>query len=50
MRVLVVGVLAIGIGTLAFIGLLTIVRELFCERILEAPSLTDKEAMTENRP
>jgi hypothetical protein len=48
MRLLVVSVLTIGIGTLVLLGLLTIARELFCESILEAPSMPDKEAMTEN--
>jgi hypothetical protein len=48
MRLLIVGVLAFGILTLVLFGLLTIARELFCEGILEAPSMTDKEAVTEN--
>ena len=48
MRLLVVGAFAIGILTLALFGLLAMVRELFCESIREAPSMTDKEAMTEN--
>jgi hypothetical protein len=50
MRLLVVGVLAVGIGILALLGLLTIIRELFGEGILEAPSMTDNDAMTENSP
>ena len=48
MRLLAVGVLAIGFGTFVFLGLLTMVRELFCESLLEAPSMADKEATTEN--
>jgi hypothetical protein len=48
MRLLVVGLLTIGVGTLVFLGLVTIARELFGESTLEAPSMTDNEAMTEN--
>jgi hypothetical protein len=47
MRLLVVAALAIGLGTLALLGLLTMVRELFCESPLEAPFMIEKEAMRE---
>jgi hypothetical protein len=33
MRLLVAGVLTLGFGTLVLLGLLTMIRELFCERI-----------------
>jgi len=35
-------------GSLMLLGLLTVVRELFCDRILEAPSLPDSDAATEH--
>jgi hypothetical protein len=47
MRLLVVAALTIGLGTLVLFGLLTMVRELFCESSLEAPFMIDKEAMRE---
>lgn len=34
-------------GSLVLLGLLTLVRELFCDRNLAAPSLPDGEATTE---
>jgi hypothetical protein len=34
-------------GSLVLLGLLTMVRELFCDRILEAPSMPDGDAATE---
>jgi hypothetical protein len=48
MRLVVLGVLTIGLGTLVLLALLAMVRELFCESILEAPSMTDKEALREH--
>jgi hypothetical protein len=48
LRLVVVGVLAIGIGALALLGLLVMVRDLFCENIPETPSMTDKEVMTKH--
>jgi hypothetical protein len=48
MRLAVAGLLTIGFGTLALLGLLSVVRELFCESILDAPSMTDKETTREN--
>jgi hypothetical protein len=48
MRCVVVGVLAIGVGALALLGLLVMVRDLFCENISEASSMTDKEVMTKH--
>jgi hypothetical protein len=48
MRLVVVGVLTIGFVTLVLLGLVSMVRELFYESMLDAPSLTDQEATTEN--
>jgi len=48
MRLVVVGVLAIGVGALALLGLLVMVRDLFCKDIPEAPSMTDTEVMTKH--
>jgi hypothetical protein len=48
MRLVVEGVLTIGFVTLVLLGLLSMVRELFCESMLDAPSMTDQEATTEN--
>ena len=45
-HLVIVGVLAIGVGALALLGLLVMVRDLFGENILEAPSMTDKEVTT----
>jgi hypothetical protein len=42
MRLVVVGLLTIGFATLVLLGLLSMVRELFCESILDAPSMSDK--------
>jgi hypothetical protein len=47
MRLLVVAAVAIGFGTLVLLGLLTMVRELFCDSPLEARFMIDKEAMRE---
>ena len=49
MRLLLVGVLTLGLGTLVILGLLVLVRDLFCERLLEAPSVADEEAAREHR-
>ena len=47
-HLLIAGVLLFVIaGSLVLLGLLTMVRELFCDRILEAPSVTDGEVTTE---
>jgi hypothetical protein len=35
-------------GSLVLLGLLTMIRELFCDRMAEAPSMPDGEATTEN--
>jgi hypothetical protein len=35
-------------GSLVLLGLLTMVRELFCDGIIEAPAMTDGEATTEH--
>jgi hypothetical protein len=48
LRLMVVGVLAIGVGALALLGLLVMVRDLFCENIPEAPSMIDKEVMAKH--
>jgi hypothetical protein len=48
MRVLLVGVLILGLGALVFLGLLVMVRDLFCESFLEAPSVADEEAAREH--
>jgi hypothetical protein len=48
MRLLLVCVLVLGVGTLVFLGLLVMVRDLFCESLLEAPSVTDEEAGREH--
>jgi hypothetical protein len=48
MRLLVVGALTIGFGFLALLGLLTMIRELFCESIVEAPFIADGEATREH--
>jgi hypothetical protein len=48
-HLLVAGVLILIVsGSLALLGLLTLVRELFCDRILEAPSMIDGDAATEH--
>jgi hypothetical protein len=48
-HLLVAGVLILAVsGSLLLLGLLTMVRELFSDRILEAPSLTDGDATTEH--
>ena len=47
-QLVIVGMLAIGVGALALLGLLVMVRDLFGENILEAPSMTDKEVMTKH--
>jgi hypothetical protein len=48
-HLLVAGVLILAVsGSLLLLGLLTMVRELFSDRILEAPSMTDEEAATEH--
>jgi hypothetical protein len=47
-HLLIAGVLIFVIsGSLVLLGLLTMVRELFCDRILGAPSMTDAEVTTE---
>lgn len=47
-HILVVGILIFVVpGSLVLLGLLTMVRELFCDRILDAPSMTDGDAATE---
>jgi hypothetical protein len=48
MRVLLVGVLILGLGALVFLGLLVMVRDLFCESFLEAPSVADDETAREH--
>jgi hypothetical protein len=49
MRLLVLGVaLAIGVGALALLGLLVMVRELFCQNIPEASSMTDDGALRDH--
>ena len=48
MRLLLVGVLILGLGALVFLGLLVMVRDLFRESFLEAPSVTDEEAAREH--
>jgi hypothetical protein len=48
-HLLVAGVLILVLaGSLVLLGLLTMVRELFCDRILEAPSLPDGDSATEH--
>ena len=48
MRLLLVSVLVLGSGTLVFLGLLVMVRDLFGEGLLAAPSVTDDEAAREH--
>ena len=48
MRLLLVGVLILGLGALVFLGLLVMVRDLFRESFLEAPSVADEEAAREH--
>jgi hypothetical protein len=48
MRLLLVGVLILGLGTLVILGLLVMVRDLFCESRLEAPGVADEEAVREH--
>jgi hypothetical protein len=48
MRVLLVGVLILGLGALAFLGLWVMVRDLFCESFLESPGVADEEAASEH--
>jgi hypothetical protein len=49
MYLLVAGVLIfVVLGSLVLLGLLTMVRELVCDRTLEVPSVTDGEATTEH--
>jgi hypothetical protein len=47
MRLLVAGALIVGFGTLVLLGLLTMIRELFCESLVEAPLMTGGEATNE---
>jgi hypothetical protein len=48
MRLLLVGVLILGLGALVFLGLLVMVRDLFCESLFEAPSMADEDAAREH--
>jgi len=48
MRLLLVGVLVLGLGTLVFLGLLVMVRDLFCESPLSAPRVADEESAREH--
>jgi hypothetical protein len=48
MRLLLVGVLILGLGVLVFLGLLVMVRDLFCESFLEVPSAADEESTAEH--
>ena len=43
MRLLLVGVLFLGLGTLVFLGLLVLFRDLLCESLHEAPSVAGEE-------
>jgi hypothetical protein len=47
-RFLLVGVVILGLSTLVFLGLLVMVRDLFCDSFLEVPSLADEEAAREH--
>jgi hypothetical protein len=47
MNLLLVAALTLGLGTLALIGLLTLVRELLHESIIDAPSMPDAKAPRE---
>jgi hypothetical protein len=47
MRLLLVGVLILGLGALVFLGLWVMVRDLFCESFLESPGVADEEAARE---
>jgi hypothetical protein len=47
-HLMIVGVLIVVIsGGLVLLGLLTMVRELFCDRILEVPAMSDGELTAE---
>jgi hypothetical protein len=48
MRLLLVGALILGLGTLVILGLLVMVRDLFCESLFEAPSVADEDAAREH--
>jgi hypothetical protein len=48
MRLLLLGVLILGLVTLVFLGLLVMVRDLLCGSFLEAPSVADEEAAREH--
>jgi hypothetical protein len=48
MRLLGVGAFILGLGALFLFGLLAMVRELFCECMLAAPSVTHAEAAGEH--
>jgi hypothetical protein len=48
-HLVVAGVLIVAVsGSLVLLGLLTMIRELFCDRIAEAPSMPDEEATTQH--
>jgi hypothetical protein len=48
MRLILVGLLILGLGALVFLGLLVMLRDLFCETFLEVPSVADEEATSEH--
>jgi hypothetical protein len=48
MGLLLVGALTLGLGILVFLGLLVMVRDLFCGSLLEAPCVADEEAAREH--
>jgi hypothetical protein len=48
-KVLLVGALMLGSGTTVFFGLLAIGRGLFCESVIDAPSMPDTEAMRQEK-
>jgi hypothetical protein len=47
MRVMVVVASIVGFGALILLGLLTMIRELFCESLYEAPFIADGDATRE---
>jgi hypothetical protein len=48
MRLLLVGVLTLGLGTLVFLGVLVMIRDLFGESLLESPGVAAEEAAREH--
>jgi hypothetical protein len=48
-KLLLVGVLTLGPGTMVLFGLLTIGRGLFCESVIDAPSMPDTNGTRQHK-